>query len=120
MRDAQAGVENFEEGTPVLAGGGFNALRAQCHDITFADPIIDYLQALAGQLRAASLPNLSVRALIQIKGLAQANAMIGGRDYCLPEDVQAVFVPALQHRLGPVTGASADFLTDILQQVAAP
>lgn len=120
LRAAQSGAEQFEHGTPVLAAGAFNALCAKCHDIGFSDPIIAYVQQLAAQLRSASLPNLSVRALIQIKGLAQAHAMIEGRDYCLPEDVQVVFVPALQHRLGPVTGASAAMLSDIVQAVAAP
>lgn len=120
LRDAVSGTESFEEGTPVLAAGEFNALRDACTDISFTDPIIAYLQALATRLRAASLPNLSVRALIQIKGLAQAHAMIEGRDYCQPEDVQAVFVPSLQHRLGPITGASSSVLQDILQQVEVP
>ncbi|MGC6535561.1 MAG: AAA family ATPase [Parvibaculales bacterium] len=120
LRAAQSGTEQFEHGTPVLAAGAFNGLCAKCHEIAFSDPIIAYVQQLASQLRAASLPNLSVRALIQIKGLAQAHAMIEGRDYCLPEDVQAIFVPALQHRLGPVTGASAAMLSDIVQAVAAP
>ena len=95
-------------------------LRRRCAQITFSDTIIGYLQALATQLRAASLPNLSVRALIQVKGLAQAHAMIEGRDYCQPEDVQAVFTPALRHRLGPVSGANIALLQDILQQVDVP
>ena len=120
LRAAQSGQEVFEQGTPVLAAGELNALCSKCHDIAFSEPIIAYVQQLATQLRAASLPNLSVRALIQIKGLAQAHAMIEGRDYCVPEDVQAVFVPALQHRLGPVTGASAAMLSDIVHAVAAP
>jgi MoxR-like ATPase len=120
LRDAVSGEENFEQGEPVLASGQLNALRRHCAQITFSDAIIAYLQALATQLRAASLPNLSVRALIQIKGLAQALAMIEGRDYCQPEDVQAVFVPALRHRLGPVSGANIALLQDILQQVEVP
>ena len=78
------------------------------------------MQNLATRLRAASLPNLSVRALIQIKGLAQAHAMIDGRDYCQPEDVQAVFVPALQHRMGGLTNAGGALLADVLQQVDVP
>ena len=120
LRAAQSGQEIFEQGAPVLAAGELNTLCRKCHDIAFSEPIIAYVQQLATQLRSASLPNLSVRALIQIKGLAQAHAMIEGRDYCLPEDVQAVFVPALQHRLGPVTGASAAMLSDIVHAVAAP
>ncbi|MCH1541953.1 MAG: AAA family ATPase [Alphaproteobacteria bacterium] len=124
LRDAISGAENFEQGTPVLAAGDFNILRRHCAQITFSDAVIGYLQNLAARLRAASLPNLSVRALIQVKGLAQAHAMIDGRDYCQPEDVQAVFAPALQHRLGPITntdtGASSALLQDILQQVEVP
>ncbi|NCF78930.1 MAG: AAA domain-containing protein [Alphaproteobacteria bacterium] len=120
LRDAVSGKENFEHGTPVLLAGDFNKLRRQSTQIIFNDAIIGYLQNLAARLRAASLPNLSVRALIQVKGLAQAHAMIDGRNYCRPEDVQAVFVPALQHRMGPVTGASIALLLDILQQVEVP
>ena len=78
------------------------------------------MQQLAAQLRGAGQPNLSVRALIQIKGLAQAHAMIEGRDFCVPEDIQAVFAPALQHRLGHVTGASSALLNEALLQVSAP
>ncbi len=120
LRDAQSGEENFEQMPPVFAKGAFEVLLRQRHAIGFSEPIIAYVQQLADQLRTASIPNLSVRALIQIKGLAQATAMIEGRDYCLPEDVQAVFAPALQHRLGSVTGTSVDFLNDVLRQVAAP
>ena len=120
LRTAQSGQEVFEQGTPVLAAGAFSALCAKCHEITFSEPIIAYVQQLATQLRGAGQPNLSVRALIQIKGLAQAHAMIEGRGYCLPEDVQAVFVSALQHRMGPILTASAAMLGDVLQGVAAP
>lgn len=120
LREARSGEGSFEQGPPILPAGAFPALQKKCHDVDFSDPIITYLQALAGQLRSAQLPNLSVRALMQIKGLAQAHAMIEGRDFCVPEDIQAVFVPALQHRLGPVTGAASALLGDVLLQVSAP
>ncbi|MDG2495185.1 MAG: AAA family ATPase [Alphaproteobacteria bacterium] len=120
LREARSGEESFEQGPAILPAGAFPALQKKCHDVDFSDPIITYLQALAGQLRSAQLPNLSVRALMQIKGLAQAHAMIEGRDFCVPEDIQAVFVPALQHRLGPVTGAASALLGDVLLQVSAP
>jgi MoxR-like ATPase len=32
---------------------------------------------------------------------ARANALLDGRAFCLPEDVQAVFVAAAAHRLTP-------------------
>ena len=59
--------------------------------------MIAYLQELATRLRAALLPNLSVRALIQIKGLAQAHAMIEGRDFCAGRCTGILCLP-LQHR----------------------
>lgn len=117
LRTATAGEEDFEQGTPVLAPGAFLALRDACTKIGFNDAMVSYLQELATRLRATFLPNLSVRALIQIKGLAQAHAMIEGRAFCVPEDVQAVFASALQHRLGPVSEGSDAALRDILQQV---
>ena len=117
LRAAKAGEEDFEQGAPVLAPGAFSKLRDACADIGFNDAMVTYLQELATHLRAALLPNLSVRALIQIKGLAQAHAMIEGRDFSVPEDVQAVFAAALQHRLGPVSDGAGVPLRDILQQV---
>ena len=117
LRAAKAGEEDFEQGEAVLKPGAFAGLRAQCAEILFNDAMVDYLQQLAARLRETALPHLSVRALIQIKGLAQAHAMIEGRDFCVPEDVQAIFVPALQHRLGPVSDASAAQLIDLLSQV---
>ena len=117
LRAATAGEEDFEQGTPVLALGAFLGLRDACSKIGFNDAMVAYVQELATRLRATLLPNLSVRALIQIKGLAQAHAMIEGRHFCVPEDVQAVFAAALQHRLGPVSEGSGTPLRDILQQV---
>ncbi len=120
LRDAQSGEEIFEKGTPVLCVGQFLGYRKACSQISFADPLIDYLQRLATQCRAASVPNLSVRALIQIKGLAQAHAMIEGRDFCVPEDLQAVLVGGLQHRMGPVIGTGPAMITDIVSRVEVP
>jgi MoxR-like ATPase len=41
----------------------------------------------------------SPRAGIALLRMAKARAVAGGRDYVLPEDVQAVAVPVLEHRL---------------------
>jgi len=120
VKDAVAGHEAFEQGAPVLPEGAFLALRAQCANIVFADQIVAYLQQLAARLRPGGLPALSVRALIQIKGLAQAHAMIAGRDFCTPEDIQAVLTPSLQHRMGPIGGSGVSMIGDILAEVQVP
>ena len=43
-------LDMFAFEAPVLAADGFKALRAACPDVTFSDPMIAYLQELAGQL----------------------------------------------------------------------
>ena len=42
---------------------------------------------------------LSPRAGLALLTAARSHALIAGRSYCLPEDVQAVFVPVAAHRL---------------------
>ena len=54
------------------------ALCERRKDIICDAKIVTYLQDIAA-VRGALLPHLSVRALIQIKGLAQAHALIAGR-----------------------------------------
>lgn len=41
----------------------------------------------------------SPRASLALLKLARARALLGGRDFVLPDDVKAVAVPALAHRL---------------------
>ena len=124
LQDATAGLEMIKQNEPVLAPGEFALLRGQCRNIIFADALVVYLQALAMRLRASAMPTLSVRALIQIKGLAQGYAMIAGRDFCVPEDIQAVIAAGLQHRLhhhiGAATGEGTALIDDIMREVAVP
>ncbi len=124
LRTAKAGEEVFEHGTPVLAAGEFETLRKNCKETVFNDVMIGYVQALAGRLRQTGFPALSVRALIQIKGLAQAHAMIDGRTYCIPEDVQAVLLAGLQHRLGQGgsgnRAANREVISTLLHEVNVP
>jgi MoxR-like ATPase len=42
---------------------------------------------------------LSPRAGLAIKSAAQAWALLQGRDYALPEDIQAVLIAVTSHRL---------------------
>lgn len=124
LRDATAGEDVFEHGAPVLGAGDFETLRSVCKETAFNDVMVGYLQALATRLRQTGFPALSVRALIQVKGLAQAYALIEGRSYCVPEDVQAVLVAGLQHRLGQGgsgnRAASREVIATLLHEVDVP
>ena len=68
----------------------------------------------------------SPRGAIAVLQLAKAHAVLAGRDFVLPEDVKAVAIPALAHRLAlrpemwvcRITGK--DVVTEVLAQVATP
>jgi MoxR-like ATPase len=54
---------------------------------------------------------------------AKSNAMIDGRDHALPDDVQALAVPVLAHRLmlapGSARAAAHDVVSDAVASVRA-
>ncbi len=66
-----------------------------------ADPILDYIQRVLAASRAGDrfVTGLSPRAGRDLLTAARASAIIAGREYVLPEDVQAVIGPVVDHRL---------------------
>jgi MoxR-like ATPase len=68
----------------------------------------------------------SPRATLQLLRAAKASATLSGRDYVLPDDVQALAVPVLAHRLLPSAQAQLNrhtteqFVTDIVQRTPMP
>jgi MoxR-like ATPase len=71
----------------------------------------------------------SPRASVGLFRIARAHALLNGRDFLIPDDVQIMVVPSLAHRLLPasVTVASAEahdqaatLLDGILSDVAVP
>ncbi|MEL0072380.1 MAG: hypothetical protein VW981_05850 [Rhodobiaceae bacterium] len=63
---------------------------------------------------------LSPRGAMALLSSARSWAFMEDREYVVPEDVQAIFVPALQHRAGTATGDAAAMLEDVLSAVAVP
>lgn len=63
--------------------------------------IADYILEIIGETRAHPklLSGVSPRGSVALFRAAQAWAMIEGREYVVPDDVKAVAVPALSHRL---------------------
>lgn len=71
-----------------------------------AEPVLDYALALTGATRNHAEIELgaSPRASITLVRCAQARALIEGRDFVLPDDIKALAVPALAHRVLPAAG----------------
>ncbi len=67
--------------------------------VHIADVVLDYLLDLATETRK-SRHGLSTRGLLALKKAAQAHAFVEQRSYVTPDDVQAVFVAVVSHRIG--------------------
>ncbi|WP_228145935.1 AAA family ATPase [Acinetobacter terrae] len=80
--------------------------------VHIADVVLDYLLDLATETRK-SRHGLSTRGLLALKKAAQAHAFIEQRSYVTPDDVQAVFVAVVSHRIG---SSEAETL-QLMQQV---
>lgn len=72
-----------------------------------SDALLDYLQALIAATRGGAwfVDGLSPRAGIAVLRAAKAHALLDQRDYVAPDDVQAILVQTVAHRLVPVAGA---------------
>ncbi|MCE9661454.1 MAG: AAA family ATPase [Burkholderiales bacterium] len=72
-----------------------------------SDALLDYLQALIQATRSGTwfVEGLSPRAGIAVLRAARARALLGGRDYVAPDDIQYVLPQTIAHRLVPVAGA---------------
>lgn len=75
--------------------------QAQILTIHLSDAVIDYLQRLVTHTRQSRdfAHGLSPRGLLALKRATQAWAFIEGRNYTIPEDVQAVLPSVAEHRL---------------------
>jgi len=70
-------------------------------DIPMVEEVVNYVVALVRATRDA--PDLeagaSPRAAAMLAGAARARAALDGRDYVLPDDVKALALPVLRHRV---------------------
>jgi MoxR-like ATPase len=118
------GRDSVNQLQPCIDSAGLLQLQQAVRSIHISDALLDYLQALLSYTRTSSryAAGLSPRAGLALKQCAQAWAMMQGRDFALPEDVQAVLPGVAGHRLQ--TASSMDNIGDVashlLNAVAIP
>ena len=105
---------------PLLAATDLMALRARVRAVRCSEALLDYIQDLLAASRAR--PDwgggFSPRAGLALRDAARAHAILGERDYVLPEDAQAVAVAVLAHRLA--AGEPEREVRQLLESVAVP
>ncbi len=82
---------------PVIPTHYLPGVRRIVARVTVADPVADYVLDLCDDLRAVG--HLSTRAARSVVALARGLAVADGRSFVVPDDVRAVAVPCLAHRL---------------------
>jgi MoxR-like ATPase len=115
--------------TPVLDADEIVRLQERTRAVKVDDAIADYVLDVveATRTRSEIVLGASTRASIGLYRVAQAAALIDGRDYVVPDDVKTLAVPVLAHRLiaksGGLAGSTdvtADAVREIVQKVRVP
>jgi MoxR-like ATPase len=86
---------------PVLGGAELVQMQEALEQVHVSEPIEGYLVDLVAATRESQrlAVGASPRGSIALLKLSRAKAALAGRDFVTPEDVKAVAVPALAHRL---------------------
>lgn len=121
-------TDPLESLTPVITPQMLLSAQAAVKTVTASEAVLDYLLSLAEATRSHSKLRfgLSTRAALALRHAAQAVAAMEGRDYLLPDDIKAVWIPVCGHRLQASDGllsdrqASEAVLTEIVNSVEVP
>ena len=127
----RGGGDPVEELRPVIDMDTVRELQAMVDTVRVDERLADYAFRVVQESRRTPVLTLGVspRGAIAWYRAAQAFALAGGRDYCLPDDFKALAVPALAHRvvlasqpdsLGRARDESERALHDVLERVPIP
>ncbi len=105
----------------LLTATELTALQAAVLAVHTAPSLLDYVQDLIAATRSGQwfLMGLSPRAGIAVVRAAKAQALLSGRDYVAPDDVQAVLPQTIAHRLIPLGDAGRGAVEQVRAMIAA-
>lgn len=113
--------------SPVASQGEIRDAQALFSQCQVSQPVMQYIAALCQATRSDEQVQLGVspRGMLALLRTAQAHAAIHGRDFATPDDVKALAVPVLSHRvilrgLYGRSGEGEKFIRELLEKVPAP
>ena len=125
--DGRGAAESLPKLAPVVSAAEVMSMIDAVRSVYLADALKSYLVDLAEASRRhpAIELGLSPRATLQLAAAAKAHAAARGRNYATPDDVKAIAVPALAHRLLLRTDRGArldpiDAIGEMLADVPVP
>ena len=107
MLDAHGAQDPLQTLRPVSDAATVRRMIATVRHVHVAEPVKQYAVNLVTATRESPELRLgaSPRATLQLLRTARAVAALDGRDYVLPDDLQALAVPVLAHRVMPTADA---------------
>jgi len=110
MLETHGSSSPLDQLKPVAHASDVRALILAVRGVLVSAPVKQYIIALANATRKAPELRLgaSPRAALHLLRASRARAALAGRDYVIPDDVQALASPVLTHRLLPTTEAIYD------------
>lgn len=103
------------------------AMQKSYREVYIHPELVDYMQkiCMATRSRKEIKVGVSVRGTLTLMRAAQAYALLNGRSYVVPEDIQKLVVPVLAHRLVMEGGTygrnnAKTQLESILQSIPVP
>jgi MoxR-like ATPase len=110
MLDTHGSASPLDDLAPVATAIEVRSLIEAVRGVLVAGQLKQYIIALCAATRTAPELRLgaSPRAALQLLRAARARAALDGREYVNPDDVQALAVPVLAHRLLPSATALAE------------
>ncbi len=106
-------------------------LQREVSRVEADDSLVSYVMAIVQETRVEPRLQMGVspRGAIGLLGASRAYALLSGRNFLVPSDVQKLAVPCLAHRILPVGASAASheaheeagaILTDILEDIPVP
>jgi len=127
---SRSGPDPIEALQAVLSTDDINRLCERVNEVRIDDAVTNYVIEIANRTRndRTLVAGVSPRGAIHLTRAASAHALVDGRDYATPDDIKAVAVNVLSHRVvekrsrasqdGRV--ASGQILRKILQEIPVP
>src|SRR5690606_847041 len=109
---------NYQNLKPAMSMAALADLYQSVKSVSVSDKLLDYVISLLDQSRMSNaFQGLSPRAGKDIVKASKAWAYIHGRDFVLPDDVQAILPSVISHRLSPFQNQSFEQDKELTQKL---
>ena len=121
MRDRDAG-DPMDAIVPVTTAEGLQAMIADARTVHASSAVEQYGVSLVRATRRDAEVRLgaSPRAALHLLRAAKSRAYVHGREFVLPDDLVALAVPVLAHRLSTIRGTGEDAVGRVLASTPVP